>query len=138
VLATGAGERITRLPDPDPFGILVLPSAAKLSTADVYRQADRMGLGRHPDALARLDPVGRPQFVNDLEPAARALEPTIDDALDEARRLGATTAMVSGSGPTVIGLFPTPAAAINAGAATGGRVPAAVVALPFVGAVRHN
>jgi 4-diphosphocytidyl-2-C-methyl-D-erythritol kinase len=138
VLATGAGEKITRLADPEPFGILVLPSAARLSTADVYRQADLMGLGRHSDALAALDPVGRPRFVNDLEPAARALEPTIDEALAEARGLGATTAMVSGSGPTVIGLFPTPAGAINAGAATGGRFPAAIVALPFVGAVRHN
>ncbi len=138
VLATGAGERITRLADPEPFGILVLPSSARLRTADVYRQADLMGLGRRADALASLDPVRRPRFVNDLEPAARALEPTIDDALDEARLLGATTAIVSGSGPTVIGLFPTPAAAINAGAATGGRFPAAIVALPFVGPVRHN
>ncbi len=97
-----------------------------------------MGLGRDREALAQLDPVGRPRHVNDLEPAARALDPSIDDALAEARRLGASTAMVSGSGPTVIGLFPTPAAAINAGAATGGRFPAAMVALPFTSAVRHN
>jgi 4-diphosphocytidyl-2-C-methyl-D-erythritol kinase len=138
VLARGAGERITRLADPDPFGILVLPSAAQLRTADVYRQADRMGLGRDAAGLAALDPIGRPEFVNDLEPAARALEPTIDAALDEARRLGAATAMVSGSGPTVIGLFPTAVAAVNAGAAAGGRFPPASVALPFGGPVRHN
>jgi 4-diphosphocytidyl-2-C-methyl-D-erythritol kinase len=138
VLARGAGERITRLADPDPFGILVLPSAARLVTADVYRQADRMGLGRDAAELAALDPIGRPEFVNDLEPAARALEPTIDAALVDARRLGAATAIVSGSGPTVIGLFPSPAAALNAGAAAGGRVPPAVVALPFRGPVRHN
>jgi 4-diphosphocytidyl-2-C-methyl-D-erythritol kinase len=138
VLARGAGERITRLADPEPFGILVLPSAGELRTADVYREADRMGLGRDAAGLAELDPIGRPEFVNDLEPAARALEPTIGAALEEARRLGAATAMVSGSGPTVIGLFPSAAAALNAGAAAGGRIPAAAVALPFVGSVRHN
>lgn len=138
VLARGAGERITRLPPADPFGVLVLPSNATLSTADVYRQADRMGLARDAAALAELDPIGRPEFVNDLEPAARALDPTIDEALEQARRLGAHTAMVSGSGPTVIGLFGSASDALRAAAAAGGRKPAALAALPFSGPVRHN
>jgi len=138
VLATGAGERIVRLPDPDPFGILVLPSAARLSTADVYRQADRMDLGRDAAGLRGLDPIGRPDYVNDLEPAARALEPTIDEALACARRLGADVVMVSGSGPTVIGLFASPAAAADAAAAARERDPAPVAAAPFVGPVGHN
>lgn len=139
VLATGAGERVRRLPDPDPpFGVLVLPSRAQLSTAAVYAQADRMGLGRSAAELAALDPLGRPEHVNDLEPAARALEPSIDAALALARRLGAHTAMVSGSGPTVIGLFPTPAAASAAALAAAGCDPAPVAAIPFIGPVRHN
>jgi 4-diphosphocytidyl-2-C-methyl-D-erythritol kinase len=138
VLARGAGERLTRLPDPQPFGVLVLPSSAKLTTAEVYRQADRMGLGRDAARLAELDPIGRPEFVNELEPAARALEPTIDAALAEARRLGAHTAIVSGSGPTVIGLFDTPSAVLRAAAALGDRNPRAVAALPFSGPLRHN
>jgi 4-diphosphocytidyl-2-C-methyl-D-erythritol kinase len=138
VLARGAGERITRLSDPEPFGVLVLPSSARLSTADVYRQADRMGLGRDAAALAALDPWRNPEYVNELEPAARALEPTIDAALDEARRLGAHTAMLSGSGPTVLGLFETPQAAVLAAAAAAGRHPAAVAAAPFGPAVGNN
>jgi 4-diphosphocytidyl-2-C-methyl-D-erythritol kinase len=138
VLATGAGERIVRLPDPEPFGILVLPSAARLRTPDVFRQADRMGLGRDAAGLEALDPIGRPEFVNELEPAARALEPTIDHALAEAGRLGAHTAMVSGSGPTVFGLFRTPAGAVAAAGAAGDRDPAPVAAAPFVGSLRHN
>jgi 4-diphosphocytidyl-2-C-methyl-D-erythritol kinase len=138
VLATGAGERIVRLADPEPFGILVLPSQAKLSTADVYRQADRMGLGRDAAGLAALDPIGRPEYVNELEPAARALEPTIDAALDEALRLGAHTAIVSGSGPTVIGLFPTLAAARDAAGAAAGRHPVPLAAAPFGPSVGNN
>jgi 4-diphosphocytidyl-2-C-methyl-D-erythritol kinase len=138
VLATGAGERIVRLPDPEPFGVLVLPSSARLGTPDVYRQADRMGLGRDAAGLAELDPIGRPEYVNELEPAARALEPTIDAALDEARRLGARTAIVSGSGPTVIGLFRTPDEARDAAVAAGGRHPAALAAAPFSGRVGNT
>ena len=39
--------------------------------------------------------------------AARSLEPTIDAAIDAVRGEGAVSAFVSGSGPTVLGLFPT-------------------------------
>ncbi|MEA2298998.1 MAG: 4-diphosphocytidyl-2-C-methyl-D-erythritol kinase [Solirubrobacteraceae bacterium] len=138
VLARGAGERVVRLPDPDPFGVLVLPSRAGLSTAAVYAEADRLGLGRDAGELAAVDPLGRPEYVNDLEPAARSLAPSIDPALELARRLGAHTAMVSGSGPTVIGLFATPAGAREAARALAGRDPAPLAAFPFPGGVRHN
>jgi 4-diphosphocytidyl-2-C-methyl-D-erythritol kinase len=138
VLATGAGDRVVRLADPDPFGVLVLPSASKLATPAVYAEADRLGLGRTAAELAALDPVGRPEYVNDLEPAARSLDPSIDPALELARALGAHAAMVSGSGPTVIGLFETPAQAREAARAAGGRDPAPIATAPFPGGVRHN
>jgi 4-diphosphocytidyl-2-C-methyl-D-erythritol kinase len=51
-LATGAGERLTPLPPPAPYGVLVLPARTQLSTADVYREADRQGLARDPGDLA--------------------------------------------------------------------------------------
>jgi 4-diphosphocytidyl-2-C-methyl-D-erythritol kinase len=110
VLARGAGELLTPLPDPSPFGLLVLQSDVGLSTAAVYAEADRQGLPRSTDELAAqlaaLDPAA-PLPINDLEPAAIALEPTIGIALVRALDAGATHAMVSGSGPTVIGFFPT-------------------------------
>jgi 4-diphosphocytidyl-2-C-methyl-D-erythritol kinase len=109
-LAEGVGERLTQLPVAPAVGIVVLPSAAKLSAAAVYAEADRLGLTRSADelaaALAALDP-NRPEPVNDLEQAARSLESTIDGAIDAARGAGAVSAFVSGSGPTVLGLFPT-------------------------------
>jgi 4-diphosphocytidyl-2-C-methyl-D-erythritol kinase len=43
--------------------------------------------------------------VNDLQQAAISLEPSIERALERARGAGAHTAMVCGSGPTVVGLF---------------------------------
>ena len=51
-LVQGAGERVKPLPDPPPFGILILPSLRRLSTPEVYAEADRLGLGRDPDGLA--------------------------------------------------------------------------------------
>lgn len=110
-LVEGIGERLTRLPDPDPCGFLILPADVELSTAAVYAKADELGLRRTGEELARLraalDAV-RPEPANDLAPAARALEPTIDAAID--RFAGS----VSGSGPTVFSVFPTLQGAQNA------------------------
>ncbi len=109
----GGGELVERLGDCEPFGILVLPSHAKLSTAAVYREADRLGLPRGAEELGKLDPLAM-VGVNDLEQAAISLEPSIEHALEQARDAGAHTAMVCGSGPTVIGLFDDPAEAERA------------------------
>jgi 4-diphosphocytidyl-2-C-methyl-D-erythritol kinase len=79
----------------------------------VYREADRLGLGRNAAALvalraeleAGLAADGRPGLVvNDLQPAALSLCPKIQDALDAVHEAGIEQALVCGSGPTVIGL----------------------------------
>jgi 4-diphosphocytidyl-2-C-methyl-D-erythritol kinase len=116
-LATGAGERLHALPNP-PLSVLVLPSAAELSTAAVYAEADRLGLGHSSQELEQRSlelraafelgaplPAARELLRNDLQPAAVSLCPQIDDALAVAREAGASETLVSGSGPTVIGLF---------------------------------
>jgi 4-diphosphocytidyl-2-C-methyl-D-erythritol kinase len=138
-LATGAGERLRRLRDPSPYGVLVLPSREPLSTADVYREADRQGLPRSADDLAaRLAEVQAAAedlpdelLVNDLEPAARALCPSIDAALDAARRAGAEHALLCGSGPTVVGLFREVDAARAAAVMLGGRDPRPLAVEPW-------
>ncbi|HEY5976723.1 MAG TPA: hypothetical protein VIT85_02605, partial [Solirubrobacterales bacterium] len=53
---------------------------------------------------------------NDLEPAARAIRPDVGEALDELRAAGAPLALLTGSGPTVFGLFEDLAAAEAAAA----------------------
>jgi 4-diphosphocytidyl-2-C-methyl-D-erythritol kinase len=137
-LATGAGEALESLPQPAGYGVLVLPADGELSTAEVYRQADRMGLGRsHADLAERLSAVRAhgadlpdDLIVNDLEPAARALFPAIDEALDALRGAGADRALVCGSGPTAVGLFRAVDAARGAALALGGRAPRAILAEP--------
>ncbi len=143
-LARGAGEQLEGLPDPVvSLGVLVLPAAGALATAQVYAQADRMGLAREPaeleearDALARALADGSPLppvelLRNDLQDAARALCPEIDAALRDARSAEADAVLVSGSGPTVLGLFAGsrgPARARAAVRALAERVPAPLAA----------
>jgi 4-diphosphocytidyl-2-C-methyl-D-erythritol kinase len=139
-LAGGAGERVVRLEPLEPFGVLVVPGREPLSTAEVYREADRLGLPRPAGELAELRraletalrPGGRLPLElvhNDLEPAARALRPAIDDALAAALESGADRALVSGSGPTVAGLFAGADGPARARAAAE-RVPGAIAAEP--------
>jgi 4-diphosphocytidyl-2-C-methyl-D-erythritol kinase len=118
-LATGAGERLSELPPPShPFGVLVLPLAAELSTAVVYARADELGVGRTTSELAKTArelevafelsaavPDTRALMHNDLQAAAISLCPEIEPALRQALDAGADLACVSGSGPTVVGLF---------------------------------
>lgn len=113
VLATGAGEQIERVPGVPRYGVLVVPAAGGLSTAEVFREADRLSLPRDSAGLAAaLDAVrdGLPDLpdelcVNELEPAALSLRPELGETLARVRAAGADVAMVSGSGPTVLGLF---------------------------------
>ena len=53
-LGTGAGEQIEPLATLESYGVLVLPQPFALSTPDVYREADRLGLGRTAEELAGL------------------------------------------------------------------------------------
>jgi 4-diphosphocytidyl-2-C-methyl-D-erythritol kinase len=127
-LVRGAGERIEPLPTPPPHAVVLLPDGGGLSTAAVFAEADRLGLGRSADELAALaerlheaagagaSPLAYAELLaNDLEPAARSLRPRIAEALDALRAAGAPLAFLTGSGPTVAGLFPTLAEAESAG-----------------------
>ena len=133
VLMTGAGEHVEPLA-PAPVGVLVLPVDAELSTPAVYREADRLGLTRSHAELSQLDAlvrVGTWAPENDLQDAARSLCPLIDTALAAASDAGADHVLVSGSGPTVVGLFggaDGPVRAVAAASACGW--PRAVAAEP--------
>jgi 4-diphosphocytidyl-2-C-methyl-D-erythritol kinase len=128
-LVGGAGERVEPLPEPAPHAALLLPDGGGLSTADVFAEADRLGCGREPDELQALavrlraaagsgaSPLAYPELlVNDLEAPARSLRPAIGDALERLREAGAAVALLSGSGPTAVGLFADLAAARAAAA----------------------
>ncbi len=109
-VGVGAGHRLLPAPALPAYGVVVVPQPFPLSTADVYREADRLGSAR---SVVELDVVrhqltlgfAAELIVNDLQPAALSLAPEIEDALNAVVRTGADDAMVCGSGPTVIALF---------------------------------
>jgi 4-diphosphocytidyl-2-C-methyl-D-erythritol kinase len=120
------------LPEPAEHAAVLLPGGGGLSTAAVFAEADRLGLGREPaeleDLAARLREVAgagasplayADLLVNDLEPAALSLRPDIGEALERLRGAGAPIAILSGSGPTAVGLFGHLGAAEAAAAALG-------------------
>jgi 4-diphosphocytidyl-2-C-methyl-D-erythritol kinase len=143
-LMTGIGEAVRALGDPEACGLLIVPSAHALSTPAVYTEFDRLALGRDPDELDRLSGqvpgaardgslLAERLLHNDLEAPARSLCPPIGDALADVRAAGAVRAMVSGSGPTVFGLFAGPEGVAHAQAAAAAlrpRHPHAVAATP--------
>jgi 4-diphosphocytidyl-2-C-methyl-D-erythritol kinase len=117
-LVRGAGESVEPLPAPGAHVALLLPDGGGLATAEVFAEADRLGLGREPAELDELgvrlrqlagagaSPLTYPELlVNDLETPARSLRPSIGTALDALRKAGAEVALLSGSGPTAVGLF---------------------------------
>ena len=118
---TGAGERVRALPGRESLPMVILPSAHALSTPAVYRAFDELGVTRGEDELARLeaDPDALPVH-NDLQDAARRLCPPIDEALAALQATGARHVLVSGSGPTVFGLYADLDAASEAARAVGG------------------
>lgn len=117
-LVAGAGERIEALPRPADHAFVLIPHEQGLRTADVYAEADRLGLNRDREALDELgdrlraaagagaSPLEYAELlVNDLEPAATSMRPEVEASLDSLREAGAVRALISGSGPTAFGLF---------------------------------
>jgi len=131
-LVRGAGEQVEPLPEPAEHAAVLLPGGGGLSTAEVFAEADRLGLGRSAAELDELaqqlreaagagaSPLAYPELlVNDLTDAALSLRPDIGNALDALGAAGAPVAILSGSGPTAVGLFPDLGSARDAAAATG-------------------
>jgi 4-diphosphocytidyl-2-C-methyl-D-erythritol kinase len=143
-LMRGAGEEVESLPAPGRYGVVMVPSRDGLATAEVYAEADRLGLGRDLsdlDALGeRLRAAAQPGatplayaqlLANDLQHAALSLRPEIAEALDALEEIGARRALVTGSGPTAFGLFEDFASAERAADALSPRFADALVAAPL-------
>ena len=142
-LVSGAGEVVERLAEPDEFALVLVPQDHGLSAAEVYLEADRLRLGRSEEELdeiadglrkatkAGASPLAYAELlVNDLEQAAISLLPEIAEALAALEEVGATRALVTGSGPTAFGVFEDIAAADAAAAALPPRYANAIVTTP--------
>jgi 4-diphosphocytidyl-2-C-methyl-D-erythritol kinase len=143
-LVAGAGEVIEPAPPPAEHGVVLIPQAEGLATADVYAEADRLGSPRGESELEAIrrrlrdavDEGGSPldyreHLVNDLQAAAISLRPEIEDALRALEDAGAAHAMVTGSGPTAFGLYPSADEAVAAAELLRERFPSALATAPL-------
>lgn len=109
---TGRGELVEPVTDAGGWWWVVVPSESGLSTAAVYAEYDRLGLGEHLnapadlfDALSSGTPEGLATVLhNDLHPAALSLRPELAEHAGRIADAGALAALLSGSGPTWLGL----------------------------------
>lgn len=114
-LAEGIGDVLTPLPDaPDCWVVLAKPPV-HVSTAFVYGNLKADRLTAHPDIDGQMDAIRQGDLRDMAERMGNVLEtvtvpayPVIDEIKESMKSQGALNAMMSGSGPTVFGLFDDP------------------------------
>ncbi len=112
-LAEGIGEKLTRLTPMPHCWLLVAKPPINVSTKLVYENLDMSEVVKHPDidgiiaAIEAQDVAGiAAKMGNVLEQVTIPLYPVIDVIKQDMMEHGALNAMMSGSGPTVFGIFP--------------------------------
>lgn len=120
-LAEGIGEKLTPLPKPPHADIVVVKPPIMVSTKKVYQSLDLGKMETHPDidgmvkALADGDLKGITQRMeNVMETVTEKEFPIITDIKKMLTGNGALGAMMSGSGPSIFGVFQDTATAADA------------------------
>jgi 4-diphosphocytidyl-2-C-methyl-D-erythritol kinase len=110
-LATGIGTATAQVLTRGTYHWVVAITDAPLATPDVYREYDAVAAPSdvEPDAVLQALRTGDAEALgaalhNDLEVAAMSLRPQLVDGRDRLLAAGALGAIVSGSGPTLVGL----------------------------------
>jgi 4-diphosphocytidyl-2-C-methyl-D-erythritol kinase len=114
-LVGGIGEQIEPVAGLPSFTLLLAHPGVSLTTQAVYAQYDASAASLTPTgpgpsirALLALREEARSLqslLVNDLEPAATALCPAVAELRKEIEATGASAVSLSGSGPTLFGVF---------------------------------
>lgn len=113
VLAEGIGEILTPLPQMPRCPVLIAKPGVSVSTKEVYKNLRLYDGIKHPDIDAQIEAVKARNLKGIAETMGNILEtvtvpkyPVINDIKRIMIENGALNAMMSGSGPTVFGLFP--------------------------------
>ncbi|MDE7266771.1 MAG: 4-(cytidine 5'-diphospho)-2-C-methyl-D-erythritol kinase [Lachnospiraceae bacterium] len=111
-LAEGIGEKLTPLPAPPDAVLVVVKPPIMVSTGKVYQSLDLKELKKHPDidgiavAIRNGDLNGIVQRMENVMETVTEVEfPIITDIKRMMTGNGALNAMMSGSGPSIFGVF---------------------------------
>ena len=112
-LAEGIGEKLTALPPMPKCPVLIAKPAISVSTKAVYEGLKLYDGMEHPDIDGVIEGIQQKDLKgvashmgNILETVTIPMYPVIEDIKKLMLENGALNAMMSGSGPTVFGLFP--------------------------------
>ena len=111
-LAGGIGEELTQLDDAPDAYVLIVNDGFEISAKEAYTALDGMKECAHPDIDRIIKAISEGDLAalagglgNILEPAVEPLYPSVSDLKNKLLQTGATGALMSGSGPTVFGLY---------------------------------
>ena len=111
-LAEGIGEKLTALPAAPECFLVVAKPDINVSTKYVYEHLDAAGVKEHPDIDGMVRAIEEESLQGILDRMGNVLEsvtvtayPIIDTIKARMRQLGALNSLMSGSGPTVFGIF---------------------------------
>lgn len=112
MLCEGIGELLTRLEPLQKLPVVICKPNVFVSTPMVYKMYDGMSDICHPDVDRMLGAIERYEYKtvvesmkNALEPVTVSIHPIISEIEESLEKTGALKAMMSGSGPTVFGIF---------------------------------
>jgi 4-diphosphocytidyl-2-C-methyl-D-erythritol kinase len=111
-LAEGIGEKLSALPAPPKAALLVVKPPINVSTKWVYDNLDANSLDRHPDIDAMVEALHQgdlkgitDHMENVLETVTVKKYPIISDIKKMMIESGAINALMSGSGPSIFGVY---------------------------------
>lgn len=112
VLAEGIGEVLTPLPPLPKCYVLIAKPGISVSTKVVYEKLDSKPIDDHPDIDGIIEGLEEQDIKkvaasmgNVLEKVTIEAYPVIERIKNAMKEAGALNAMMSGSGPTVFGIF---------------------------------
>ncbi len=121
-LAEGIGEKLTPLPPPPAASILIVKPPIMVPTKWVYEHLHADALERHPDIDGMVEALGQgdlkritQHMENVMETVTERTYPIITDIKKMMCGNGAMNALMSGSGPSIFGVFLEEGAARAAG-----------------------
>ena len=120
-LAEGIGDILTPLPSPPSAKVLIVKPSVSVSTGEVYKNLRLDESTVHPDIDSCISAIKEGSLKklcdnlgNVLEDVTVSLHPVISEIKTKMKELGADGTLMSGSGPTVFGLFEDDTAAQTA------------------------
>lgn len=111
-LSEGIGEVLTPLPPIPDCVLLIAKPSISVSTKYVYEHLDAEGISHHPDIDGMVEAIRQGSLAGIADRLENVLEqvtvpqyPVISRIKETMREAGAMNALMSGSGPTVFGIF---------------------------------